>query len=126
MDSKNGTVIKPTGTAAMDKTPNNLFGMTLNALKVGKKYHSGKISNGVANGSPARRAGRFHNRQGDTQRDGTQDDDRENVQQIVRPRRFTVVVVTHTLHELSSQNQVGQVGLFSDRVGDDQGARRWI
>ena len=51
IDSKNGTVIKPTGTAAMDKTPNNLFGMTLNALKVGKKYHSGKISNGVANGS---------------------------------------------------------------------------
>jgi len=51
MDSKNGTVIKPTGTAAMDKTPNNLFGITLNALKVGKKYHSGKISSGVANGS---------------------------------------------------------------------------
>ena len=51
IDSKNGTVIKPTGTAAMDKTPNNLFGMTLNALKVGKKYHYGKISNGVANGS---------------------------------------------------------------------------
>ena len=55
--------------------------------------------------------------------DGTQDDDRENVQQIVRPRRFTVVVVTHTLRELSSQHRVGQVGLFSDRVGDDQGAR---
>merc|ERR1740127_240353 len=36
---------------ALRVMPNNLFGMTLNALKVGKKYHSGKISNGVANGS---------------------------------------------------------------------------
>jgi len=44
-------VIKPTGTAAMDKTPISLFGMTLKALKVGKKYHSGRISRGVANGS---------------------------------------------------------------------------
>lgn len=66
---------------------------------------------------------RFHNRQGDGQRDGTQDDDRENVQQIVRPRRFTVVVVTHTLRELGSQHRVGQVRLFGDGVGDDQGAR---
>ena len=66
---------------------------------------------------------RFHNRQGDGQRDGTQDDDRENVQQIVRPRRFTVVVVTHTLRELGSQHRVGQVRLLGDGVGDDQGAR---
>jgi hypothetical protein len=47
----NGTVIKPTGTAAIDRTPNNLFGITLRRLNVGKKYHSGKISRGVANGS---------------------------------------------------------------------------
>ena len=67
---------------------------------------------------------RFHNRQGDGQRDGTQDNNRENVQQIVRPRRFTVVVVAHTLRELGSQHRVGQVRLFGDRVGDDQGARR--
>src|SRR5210317_1565601 len=49
--SINGTVIKPAGTAAIAKTPNNLFGNTRNKLKVGKKYHSGKISNGVLNGS---------------------------------------------------------------------------
>ena len=29
---------------------NNLLGNTRNKLKVGKKYHSGKISKGVANG----------------------------------------------------------------------------
>ena len=45
-----GTVINPSGTAAIDKTPNNLFGKTRNKLNVGKKYHSGKISKGVANG----------------------------------------------------------------------------
>lgn len=49
--SINGTVIKPNGTAAIAKTPNNLFGNTRNKLNVGKKYHSGKISNGVLNGS---------------------------------------------------------------------------
>ena len=49
--SINGTVINPAGTAAIAKTPNNLFGKTRNKLKVGKKYHSGKISNGVLNGS---------------------------------------------------------------------------
>ena len=47
----NGTVIKPAGTDAIDNTPNNLLGITLKRLKVGKKYHSGKISKGVANGS---------------------------------------------------------------------------
>jgi hypothetical protein len=31
--------------------PNNLLGNTRNKLNVGKKYHSGKISNGVLNGS---------------------------------------------------------------------------
>ena len=41
--SMKGTVNKPTGTAAIDKTPNNLFGNTRNKLNVGKKYHSGKI-----------------------------------------------------------------------------------
>nr|YP_009497688.1 cytochrome b6/f complex subunit IV [Acanthoceras zachariasii]AWT40401.1 cytochrome b6/f complex subunit IV [Acanthoceras zachariasii] len=46
-----GTVANPKGTAAIASTPNNLFGKTLNKLNVGKKYHSGKISNGVLNGS---------------------------------------------------------------------------
>ena len=49
--SINGTVINPNGTAAIAKTPNNLFGNTRNKLNVGKKYHSGKISKGVLNGS---------------------------------------------------------------------------
>jgi len=49
--SINGTVIKPAGTAAIDKTPSNLLGITLRRLNVGKKYHSGRISKGVANGS---------------------------------------------------------------------------
>ena len=48
--SINGTVNKPAGTAAIERTPNNLLGNTRNKLNVGKKYHSGKISNGVANG----------------------------------------------------------------------------
>ena len=48
--SINGTVIRPSGTAAIEKTPSNLLGITRNKLNVGKKYHSGKISNGVANG----------------------------------------------------------------------------
>ena len=47
----NGNVLKPKGTAAMENTPSNLFGITLNRLNVEKKYHSGKISNGVAKGS---------------------------------------------------------------------------
>jgi hypothetical protein len=47
--SINGTVINPNGTAAIARTPNNL-GNTRNKLNVGKKYHSGKISN-VLNGS---------------------------------------------------------------------------
>jgi hypothetical protein len=49
--SINGTVINPNGTEAIAKTPNNLFGNTRNKLNVGKKYHSGKISKGVLNGS---------------------------------------------------------------------------
>ena len=49
--SINGTVINPSGTAAIAKTPNNLLGNTRNKLNVGKKYHSGRISNGVLNGS---------------------------------------------------------------------------
>ena len=46
----NGTVNKPRGTAAIASTPSSLFGNTRSKLNVGKKYHSGKISNGVANG----------------------------------------------------------------------------
>ena len=34
----------------MLKTPISLFGKALKRLKVGKKYHSGKITEGVANG----------------------------------------------------------------------------
>ena len=49
--SINGTVINPAGTAAIANTPSNLLGKTRNKLNVGKKYHSGKISNGVLNGS---------------------------------------------------------------------------
>ena len=49
--SINGTVISPAGTAAIANTPNNLLGNTRNRLNVGKKYHSGKISKGVLNGS---------------------------------------------------------------------------
>ncbi len=46
--SINGTVINPNGTAAIDSTPKSLFGITLKRLNVGKKYHSGRISRGVA------------------------------------------------------------------------------
>ena len=46
-----GIVIRPNGTEAIASTPNNLFGNTRSKLKVGKKYHSGKISKGVLNGS---------------------------------------------------------------------------
>ena len=49
--SINGIVINPAGTAAIANTPNNLLGNTRNKLNVGKKYHSGKISKGVLNGS---------------------------------------------------------------------------
>ena len=49
--SRYGTMAKPYGTATIDSTPSNLFGIIRNKLNVGKKYHSGKISNGVANGS---------------------------------------------------------------------------
>ena len=49
--SINGIVTRPIGTEAIASTPNNLFGNTRNKLNVGKKYHSGKISNGVLNGS---------------------------------------------------------------------------
>ena len=51
MDSRKGTVMRPTGTAAMESTPRSLLGITRSALKVGKKYHSGRISRGVAKGS---------------------------------------------------------------------------
>ena len=39
-----------TSTEIIDSTPINLIGKTRNKLKVGKKYHSGKITEGVANG----------------------------------------------------------------------------
>ena len=34
----------------MDRIPIHLFGSARNILNVGKKYHSGRISSGVANG----------------------------------------------------------------------------
>ena len=49
--SINGTVINPRGTAAIENTPSSLLGITRSRLNVGKKYHSGKISRAVANGS---------------------------------------------------------------------------
>jgi hypothetical protein len=49
--SINGTVINPIGTAAIENTPSSLLGITRSKLNVGKKYHSGKISSGVAKGS---------------------------------------------------------------------------
>jgi len=48
--STNGTVSSPAGTAAISKTPRSLFGTVRRSWKVGKKYHSGRISSGVANG----------------------------------------------------------------------------
>ena len=44
-----GTVIKPSGTAAIENTPSNLFGITRSKLNVGKKYHSGKITEAKEN-----------------------------------------------------------------------------
>jgi hypothetical protein len=46
----NGTVNNPTGTAAIESTPRSLFGIVRRRLNVEKKYHSGRISIGVANG----------------------------------------------------------------------------
>ena len=50
MFSPKGIAKKITSTARMDNTPINLFGNTRNRLNVGKKYHSGRITEGVANG----------------------------------------------------------------------------
>ena len=38
------------GTLTNESTPSSLIGITLRILKVGKKYHSGRISIGVAKG----------------------------------------------------------------------------
>ena len=48
--SINGTVASPRGTPAIIKIPNSLFGTVRKIWKTGKKYHSGRISKGVANG----------------------------------------------------------------------------
>ena len=62
--------------------------------------------------------GRFHHREADAARDGAENDDRENVKQIIRPRRFTVVVVAHTLGELGAEHRVGEVRLLGDGRDD--------
>jgi len=62
--------------------------------------------------------GRFHDGEADAARDGAEDDDRENVKQIVRPRRFTVVVVAHALGELGAEHRVGEVRLLGDGRDD--------
>ena len=51
--SINGTAIKPSGRAAISPMPNNLLGTTRSISKVGKRNHSGSISNGVTNGFAA-------------------------------------------------------------------------
>ena len=45
--------IKIAGTEAKERTPNSLSGRILSTLNVAKKYHSGRISRGVANGLAA-------------------------------------------------------------------------
>ena len=47
--SRKGTA--PVGTETIKRTPNNLLGTVRSILNTGKKYHSGNISKGVANGS---------------------------------------------------------------------------
>ena len=46
-----GTKDNPTGTAAIEAIPRTLFGKARSNSNVGNKNHSGKISNGVSNGS---------------------------------------------------------------------------
>ena len=48
--SGKGTVSKPAGTDAIERTPNSLLGTVRSIWNTGKKYHSGNISRGVANG----------------------------------------------------------------------------
>ena len=83
MDSRKGTVMRPTGTAAMESTPRSLLGITRSALKVGKKYHSGRISRGVAKGSAGSPSWGLHDREADGHGDGTEDHDREDVEEVV-------------------------------------------
>jgi len=58
----------------------------------------------------------FHYREADAKCDGSEDHDGENVQKVVWPRGFTVVVVAHTLGELSAKDGVRQVGLLDHRI----------
>ena len=46
----NGVASNAVGTYNIDITPKYLSGSIRSRLNVGKKYHSGKISKGVANG----------------------------------------------------------------------------
>ena len=48
--SNNGVRIRMPGSDAIEITPMILEGSTLSRSKLAKKYHSGKISSGVANG----------------------------------------------------------------------------
>ena len=45
-----GKIINPSGIKVCRAIPSNLFGTTLSIWKTGYKYHSGRISRGVANG----------------------------------------------------------------------------
>ena len=50
MFSPKGRVSKRAGKYKIDKIPINLSDKIRNRLNVGKRYHSGRISNGVAKG----------------------------------------------------------------------------
>ena len=52
--------------------------------------------------SAAVNQGGVENRQTDTQRNGSHNHDGEDIEQIVRPSGFAVIVVTHTLSQFSS------------------------
>ena len=45
-----GIISKPIGTINIKVTPNSLLGIVRRSWNVGKKYHSGRISSGVAKG----------------------------------------------------------------------------
>jgi hypothetical protein len=48
--SRNGIAMRITGMESRDKMPRNLLGKIRSKCRVGKKYHSGRISYGVAKG----------------------------------------------------------------------------
>lgn len=121
--SMKGTVIRPAGTAAMDSTPSSLLGITRSRLKVGKKYHSGKISSGVAKGFagspvgvgcmtarptiaakvPAKKTTFFSHALFTVH---TKNANREHVQEVIGPRWLTIIVVAHSLGQLRQEGSL--------------------